>query len=118
MAAMDEIAILLQGRNAEANRHRAWRVEAGRDLFGKWMVRVSFGRIGCRGRTFAREFSSEDEACAYVRDGLRRRKGAIRRCGVEYRVIDASPAALPLLATLRISSDPMKFEAAGPRLEA
>ncbi|WP_185966551.1 WGR domain-containing protein [Methylosinus sporium] len=118
MAAMDEIAILLQGRNAEANRHRAWRVEAGRDLFGKWMVRVSFGRIGCRGRTFAREFASEDEACAYVRDGLRRRKGAVRRCGVEYRVIDASPAALPLLATLRISSDPMKLEAAGPRFEA
>jgi predicted DNA-binding WGR domain protein len=118
MAAMDEITILLQGRNAEANRHRAWRVEAGRDLFGKWMVRVSFGRIGCRGRTFAREFASEDEACAYVRDGLRRRKGAIRRCGVEYRVVDASPAALPLLATLRISSRPQKFEAAGPRREA
>jgi predicted DNA-binding WGR domain protein len=118
MAAMDEIAILLQGRNAEANRHRAWRVEAGRDLFGKWMVRVSFGRIGCRGRTFAREFASEDEARAYVRDGLRRRKGAIRRCSVEYRVIDASPAALPLLAMLRISSVPNKFEAAGPRLEA
>jgi predicted DNA-binding WGR domain protein len=67
MAAMDEIAILLQGRNAEANRHRAWRVEAGRDLFGKWMVRVSFGRIGCRGRTFARKFASEDEARAYAR---------------------------------------------------
>jgi predicted DNA-binding WGR domain protein len=118
MAAMDEIAILLQGRNAEANRHRAWRVEAGRDLFGAWMVRVSFGRFGCRGRTFAREFASEDEARAYVRDGLRRQKGAIRRRGVEYRVIDASPAALPLLATLRISSDPKQLEAAGPRLEA
>lgn len=116
MAAMDDIAILLQGRNAEANRHRTWRVEAGRDLFGKWMVRVSFGRIGCRGRTFGREFASEDEARAYVGDGLRRRKGAVRRCGVEYRVIHASPAALPLLTTVRISSGPKKFEAAGPRL--
>jgi len=76
MAAMDEIAIALQGRNPEANRHRSWRVEAGRDLFGAWIVRVTFGRIGCRGRTFAREFGSEDEARAYVRDGLRRRKGA------------------------------------------
>jgi predicted DNA-binding WGR domain protein len=118
MAAMDEIAILLQGRNAKANRHRAGHVEAGRDLFGKWMVRVSFGRIGCRGRTFAREFASEDEVRAYVRDGLRRRKGAVRRCGVEYRVIDASPAALPLLATLSTSSAPKKLEVTGPRLEA
>lgn len=104
MAAMDEIAILLQGHNAEANRHRAWRAEAGRDLFGKWMVVVSFGRIGCRGRTFAREFGSEDEARAYLRDGLRRRKGAIRRCGVEYRVMDASPAALPILAVVGLST--------------
>jgi predicted DNA-binding WGR domain protein len=111
MAAMDEIAIALQGRNPEANRHRSWRVEAGRDLFGAWIVRVTFGRIGCRGRTFAREFGSEDEAHAYVRDGLRRRKGAVRRCGVEYRVVDASPAAQPLLATVRLSSGQKPSEA-------
>ncbi|WP_018268669.1 WGR domain-containing protein [Methylosinus sp. LW4] len=117
MAAMDEIAIALQGRNPEANRHRSWRVEAGRDLFGAWIVRVSFGRIGCGGRTFAREFGSEDEAHAYVRDGLRRRKGAVRRCGVEYRVVDASPAARPLLATVRLSSGQKPSEAAEPRHE-
>lgn len=103
MAAMDEIAILLQGRNAEANRHRAWRVEAGRDLFGKWMVRVSFGRIGCRGRTFAREFASDDEARSFIRAGLRRRRGAARRCGVDYHVIEASPAAEPLLEVVGLS---------------
>ncbi|WP_246721716.1 WGR domain-containing protein [Methylosinus sp. H3A] len=117
MAAMDEIAIALQGRNPDANRHRSWRVEAGRDLFGAWIVRISFGRIGCRGRTFAREFGSEDEARAYVRDGLRRRKGAVRRCGVEYRVVDASPAAQPLLTTVRLSNGAKPFEAPEPRLE-
>ena len=80
-------------------------------------MRVSFGRIGCRGRTFAREFGSEDEAHAYVRDGLRRRKGAVRRCGVEYRVIDASPAAQPLLTMVRLSNGPKPFETPEPRLE-
>lgn len=117
MAAMDKNAIALQGRNPEANRHRSWRVEAGRDLFGTWIVRISFGRIGCRGRTFARVFASEDEARAYVRDGLRRRKGAVRRCSVEYHVVDASPAAQPLLTTVRLSNGPKPFEAPEPRLE-
>lgn len=118
MAVTDEIAILLQGRNPAANRHRAWRVEAGLDLFGKWIVRVSFGRIGCRGRTIAREFASEEEARNFVRNGLRRRRTAIRRCGVDYRVIEASPAALPLLAMVRSSSGPQTHDAAESRLEA
>jgi hypothetical protein len=95
--AADEIAILMQGRNSEANRHRSWRVEAGVDLFGTWVARVSFGRIGCAGRTIAHNFISEDEMQAFIRKGVRRRRGAIRRCGVDYKVVDASPAALPLL---------------------
>nr|WP_256367057.1 hypothetical protein [Methylosinus sp. C49] len=86
-------------------------------MFGAWIVRVSFGRIGCRGRTFAREFGSEDEARAYVGDGLRRRNGAVRRCGVEYRVVDASPAAQPLMATVRLSSGHKPSEAPEPRHE-
>jgi predicted DNA-binding WGR domain protein len=106
MAVTNEIAILLQGRNPAANCHRAWRVEAGLDLFGKWIVRVSFGRIGCRGRTIAREFASEEEARSFVRNGLRRRRSAVRRCGVDYRVVDASPAALALLTAVSLSSAP------------
>jgi predicted DNA-binding WGR domain protein len=117
MTVMNEIAILLQGRNPEANRRRAWRVEGGPDLFGKWIVRVSFRRIGCRGRTIAREFPSEEEAQNYVQNGLRRRRSAIRRCGVDYRVIDASAAALVLLEVVRLSSEPKSFHAAESRLD-
>ncbi|MGB5083311.1 MAG: WGR domain-containing protein [Methylocystis silviterrae] len=104
MAVVDEIAIVLHGHNRDADHHRSWRVEAGRDLFGNWIARVSFGRIGCRGRAIAREFASEDEARAFVRKGLRRRRSAIRRCGVDYRVVEASAAASPLLAVVGLAS--------------
>jgi predicted DNA-binding WGR domain protein len=67
MAAIDEIVIVMRGRNAAANRHRSWRGDARRDLFGEWTVRVSFGRIGCAGRAIARAFASkEDGRHAYI----------------------------------------------------
>jgi hypothetical protein len=59
---------------------------------------VCFGRIGCRGQTMWHEFGSETEACALLRRGLRRRRGPIKRCGIAYWLIEASPAAAPLLA--------------------
>lgn len=103
MAVVDEIAVVLQGQNPEGTRRRAWSVVAGRDLFGNWVARVSFGRIGCRGRTIPHEFASDEEARSFVRAGLRRRRGAARRCGVDYRVIEASPAAEPLLEVVGLS---------------
>jgi predicted DNA-binding WGR domain protein len=99
-----EISIALQACDPAANRHRSWRVEAGRDLFGQWWARVCFGRIGCRGRTMRHEFGSEAEARAFVRRGLRRRRGSIKRCGVAYRLIEASSAAAPLLAITGIAA--------------
>jgi hypothetical protein len=60
--------------------------------------RVSFGRIGNRGRAIPREFASKEEIWAFVRKGLRRRCSAVRRCGVLYRVLDASPDGRPFVA--------------------
>jgi hypothetical protein len=48
---MEELAILLEARAPHLNRHRFWRVQVGRDLFGCWYARVTFGRIGSAGRT-------------------------------------------------------------------
>ena len=101
---LDKISIALQACDPAANRHRSWRVEAGRDLFGRWCARDCFGRIGCRGRTVWHEFGSEAEACAFLRRSLRRGRGSIQRCGVAYRLIEASPAAAPLLAVTGIAA--------------
>jgi predicted DNA-binding WGR domain protein len=90
--------VVLRACDPSLDRYRSWSIEAGKDLFGNWMARVSFGRIGCNGRTIAHEFASEDEVRAFVRKGLRRRQTAVRRLGVAYRVVDASPEAFSIIA--------------------
>jgi hypothetical protein len=69
------------------------RLERGRG----WTAHVTFGRIGARGRTLRYEFANQAAATAFVRSRLRRRATAIRRLGVPYRPVDASPAADHLL---------------------
>lgn len=106
MPAIDAIKIVMQAVNPALGRSRSWSFEAGQDLFGQWTARVSFGRIGCRGRTMVRALTSEDEAWAFLEKGLRRRRTAPRRCGAAYRVVEASPETQSVLAF-------MGFEEAG-----
>lgn len=85
-----EAMVELEARNPAVNRLRMWRLELGQDLFGAWIADVRFGRIGTRGRSLRRVFSSEPEAQAYMRQGLRRRASAPVRIGVAYRYVEAS----------------------------
>lgn len=75
---------LLHADAPDRNHRRAYRVEAGCDLFGGWLVEVTFGRIGARGRSLRRWVASEAEARQLVRTCLRRRSSAPRRIGVAY----------------------------------
>jgi hypothetical protein len=93
---IDDISIELQAKDAGSNRLRAWRIEAGPDLFGVWVTTVRFGRIGAADRALGYQFASETEVRSFVRTRLRRRGTAKRRIGVAYRVIAASPDAEPL----------------------
>jgi hypothetical protein len=94
---IDDIAIELQARDVDANRLRAWRIEAGPDLFGVWVTTVRFGRIGMADRALGYQFASEAEVRSFVLTRLRRRRTAKRRIGVAYRVIAASSDAESLL---------------------
>ena len=94
---LSEILIELHACDPATNRRRAWRVVAGTDLFGRWTAQVTFGRIGAAGRTVRHEFASETAAVAFVRRSLRRRATAVRRLGVPYRAVEASPEADQLL---------------------
>lgn len=98
----DIFSVELQACDSAANRFRSWRVVADRDLFGGWCVRVTFGRIGCEGRALRREFDNEAAVRGFLRQGLRRRARAIRRIGVAYRAVSASPAAAELLVMIGI----------------
>jgi hypothetical protein len=100
---MAETRIELQACDPAANRQRAWRLEAGRDLFGAWTTEVQFGRIGRRGRILRRAFVTDAELAAFVRARLRRRATAPARIGVAYRCVDADSGSAPLLAMLGIT---------------
>ena len=102
---MAEMRIELQACDPAANRRRAWRLEAGRDLLGAWTTEVQFGRIGCVGRSIRRTFAAETEVRAFVQARLRRRATAPRRIGVAYRCVSADAASMPLLAATGIAND-------------
>ena len=51
---MERFTARLEARDAARNLWRAYTLEAGRDLFGAWVVEVSYGRIGRPGRTLVR----------------------------------------------------------------
>ncbi len=81
-------SVLLEARDPERNRWRSYRVEAGRDLLGDWIVEVTFGRIGARGRTLTYAAADEDQARRLTAACLRRRVSAPRRIGVAYELIE------------------------------
>ena len=68
----------------------AYRLEAGTDLFGAWLVDVTYGRIGARGRTIRTLARDEAEARKLVRQSLRRRGTARKRIGVGYELKELS----------------------------
>ena len=82
---MDAFSALLEARDPELGRFRAYRLEAGTDLLGDWLVDITFGRIGTGGRRIRYAVKDEVEARKLVRETLRRRATARKRIGVPYR---------------------------------
>src|SRR5476651_1899897 len=83
---MTSLRIRLEARSSVHRCYRAYEIAVGTDLFGAWLVEMSYGRIGTLGRTKARSFSTADEAAAQVTVCLRKRASAPRRIGVAYQV--------------------------------
>src|SRR5947209_1849857 len=59
---MNAFNALLEARDPEMGRFRAYRLEAGPDLFGAWLVVVTYGRIGTPGRSVRYSAADESEA--------------------------------------------------------
>jgi predicted DNA-binding WGR domain protein len=80
------LSIRLEARSAVHRCYRAYAIDVGRDLFGAWLVDMSYGRIGTTGRSKIRSFATIEDAQDQVRACLRRRSTAPRRIGVAYNV--------------------------------
>jgi hypothetical protein len=68
---------------------RSWVCRIERDLFGEVVVSVTFGRAGTQGRTISRTVPDEAGADRFLARAMVRRRGAEKRCGAAYRVIQA-----------------------------
>jgi predicted DNA-binding WGR domain protein len=80
------LCISLEARSAVHRCFRAYQIAVGQDLFGVWLVEMSYGRIGTTGRAKVRSFATTEEALAQVDACLRKRATAPHRIGVPYRV--------------------------------
>jgi predicted DNA-binding WGR domain protein len=83
---MTSLHILLEARSVARRCWRAYEIDVGTDLFGAWLVEMSYGRIGAMGRTKFRSFATAADAQAQVHACLRKRARAPRRIGVAYRL--------------------------------
>jgi predicted DNA-binding WGR domain protein len=87
---MTSLCIKLEARSPARRCHRAYEIAVSTDLFGAWLVEMSYGRIGTFGCVKARSFSTADAAAAEVKSCLRKRSSAPRRIGVAYRLKSAA----------------------------
>jgi hypothetical protein len=71
----------LEARDPARDCFRSYRLEAGPDLFGAWLVGATYGRIGSRGRTVRHVADDQAQARKIVRHCLQRRATAPRRIG-------------------------------------
>ena len=72
-------SIKLEARSAGHRCFRAYQIDVGADLFGTWLVEMSYGRIGRQGRSKIRSFTTIEGAEAQVDACLRKRATAPRR---------------------------------------
>ena len=91
------LALTLEAHNPARNHHRRYAVSVGRDLFGHWTVRVSYGRVGRPGQEKRYGGPDAGEMRAVVRRCLARRRSAPGRLGCGYRVTacHAAPGVAP-----------------------
>lgn len=81
---LNTFSVSLEACDPALGRFRAYRLDAGTDLFGMYLVDVTYGRIGTRGT--CRRYVADDEAGVkkIIRQHLRRRTTAKQRIGVSY----------------------------------
>lgn len=87
---MEQFRAELQACDPARGIFRAYRIEAGIDLLGEWLVDVTYGRIGTSGRCIRHVAASEAEAKQIVRYCLQRRRTAPKRIGIGYQLCELS----------------------------
>ena len=89
---MTSLSIKLEARSAVHRCFRAYQIDVDTDLFGVWLVEMSYGRIGGLGRSKIRSFTTIEGAQAQVHACLRKRATApLTACAVVSDPVPAGP---------------------------
>jgi WGR domain len=112
---MSIFTIRLEACDPYQDRFRSYRIEAGPDLFGTWLVDTTYGRIGSPGRRIRHVAADEAEARRIVRRCLQRRRTAPSRIGVAYQLRELDDAGGWLAC--QFSTPPMRSHRADVRVQ-
>jgi hypothetical protein len=79
----------LQAKDPFRNIARAYTIEFGQDLYGAWIIRFHWGRIGTQGQLQEILASSKEAGLKRVGACLRQRARARNRIGVAYQLVES-----------------------------
>ena len=85
---MEVFRAVLEARDLSINCARMYRLEAGTDMFGVWLVEITYGKIGTRGRRKRYVVDDEQTARKLVKQKMQRRGTARNRIGVPYQICE------------------------------
>ena len=78
----------LQAKDPARNIARAYTIEFGQDLFGDWILRRHWGRIGTQGQVQELVLPDERSGLKLIGTWLRQRARTRLRIGVAYQVAE------------------------------
>ena len=85
---LDAFSAKLEARDPAKGHFRSYRIDAGTDRLGNWLLDVTFGRIGTHGHQIRYVVGGPNEAKKLINQTLRRRSTAKKRIGTGYRVLE------------------------------
>ena len=85
---MEVFRAVLEARDPSINCARMYRLEAGPDLFGVWLVEIAYGKIGTQGHRKRYVVDDEQSACKLVKQKMQRRGTTTKRIGVPYQICE------------------------------
>lgn len=82
------LRIHLEARETSRNLARFYSIELTQDLFGFWILKSTYGRIGTQGRYRMTTFETVEEASPKIRTIIAKRASAPQRAGCLYQLIE------------------------------
>lgn len=85
---MNHISITLEARNPSRNLFRSYHAEISQDLFGDWLLDITYGRIGTKGHTIRQVSATAEAAKESLIRCLKRRKAAPKKYDCSYKCVN------------------------------